>query len=344
MMSLATASPTVQPRRERDPFVDNAKAILIALVVIGHTVGQVLDSYPPASTLYTWIYLFHMPAFVFLCGLLTTSPDVDGPRVRSMVRALLVPYLIFQVAFTAYYEWFGQDMNWGVDRLLTPLYHLWFLPALFIWRMAAPFLTRLRLALPLSIGACLLAGTSTTLSGAFALNRAAAFLPFFVLGLLYGRRMVRALPSTPAARVAAVATLLLAVPVAALAHEKLGVRWLYWNASYRTLGVDLLEGVVLRLAIMTMALAMMTAVLVLVPRGRHGFTGVGQMSMYPYLLHPFATLAFAWSGYSPGRLWEVALVCAGAVALTAALAAPPVRRVLKLLVEPPVQRLFHSGQ
>ena len=342
MTSVATAPPEVRPSCARDPYVDNAKALLIALVVIGHTIGQVLDSYPPASTIYMWIYLFHMPAFVFLCGLLTTSPDIDGPRVRNMVRTLVVPYVIFQVAFTAYYEWFGQDMNWGVDRLLTPLYHLWFLPALFIWRMAAPFLTRVRLALPLAVGVCLVSGTSATLGGAFALNRAAAFLPFFALGLLYGRRLLRALPSTSAARAAAVATLVLALPVAAAVYDELGVRWLYWNASYQTLGVGLLDGVVLRSGIMVAAVAMLMAVLVLVPRGRHGFTGVGEGSMYPFLLHPFAVLAFTWSGYDPSRLWEVMAVCAAGAALVVVLAARPVRTVLKLAVEPPVHRLFCS--
>ncbi len=55
--------------KERIYQFDNAKAILIFLVVIGHmTSDYVSDSYMVRSVT-LWIYLFHMPAFIFLSGL-----------------------------------------------------------------------------------------------------------------------------------------------------------------------------------------------------------------------------------------------------------------------------------
>jgi hypothetical protein len=53
---------TRQPTRY--PVLDNARFVLISLVATGHLLEQLVDPGPFAATLYRWIYLFHMPAFV----------------------------------------------------------------------------------------------------------------------------------------------------------------------------------------------------------------------------------------------------------------------------------------
>ena len=48
---------------------DNVKALLILLVVIGHmTTDYVSDSHA-IRNMTLWIYSFHMPAFIFISGL-----------------------------------------------------------------------------------------------------------------------------------------------------------------------------------------------------------------------------------------------------------------------------------
>ena len=94
----ATMTARASQKAARDPHIDNVKGVLIVLVVLGHTVGQMTGSHPAAGTLYAWIYQFHMPAFALLCGLLTTSGPLDGPRSAGLVRTLLVPYVLFQLA------------------------------------------------------------------------------------------------------------------------------------------------------------------------------------------------------------------------------------------------------
>src|SRR4029077_11373781 len=54
--------------KERDSVIDNARFILIVLVVLGHFLTTMQGS-PALDVLYAWIYMFHMPAFVFLSGL-----------------------------------------------------------------------------------------------------------------------------------------------------------------------------------------------------------------------------------------------------------------------------------
>lgn len=334
MASTTTDSVTQRGGAVRDPHLDNVKAVLIGLVVVGHTVGQVIVSYPPAGALYAWIYQFHMPAFVFLCGLLTATGPMDSGRARSLLRAMLVPYLVFQVAFVAYHELFGRDVDWGVDRLLSPQYHLWFLVALLLWRVSAPLLAQIRHILVLAVGVSLVAGTSSALDHTLALNRVAGLLPFFVLGLLHGRRLIHRLPSGGMARVLAGFCLAGALPVAAAVHEHLGLGWLYWNGRYHALGVGALEGMAIRGALMVVALLMTLSLIVLVPRRRTFLTTIGERSMFPYLLHPFVTLAFAFSTLRATTAWEFAVVILLAVALAVALASWPVARVFGGVVAP----------
>jgi fucose 4-O-acetylase-like acetyltransferase len=199
------------------------------------------------------------------------------------------------------------------------------------------------MVLGLSVIVSLLAGTSTALGHPLALDRAAGLLPFFVLGFLCGRRGLSKLPSGTAVRTGALVGL---VGTAWVAYriQAVDVRWFYWNTTYRTLGASLVEGLTARVGLMVLALTTTVCMMVLLPRRRTLFTRCGEHSMFPYLLHPFATLSFAWSGYRPTTLWGFVLVCRGAVTLALARATPPVVRTLRHVVFPDVRWLFRRSR
>ena len=74
-------------------------------------------------------------------------------------------------------------------------------------------------------------------------------LPFFVLGVWLGRGRLAYRPS-PRVRLAAATVLIAAVPIAYLVGSRLPNLWLYWNSTYQRIGVDLTEGVLIRLGLM----------------------------------------------------------------------------------------------
>jgi fucose 4-O-acetylase-like acetyltransferase len=76
---------------ERTIWVDTAKAMGIALVVIGHVLAASGPSYHP---IVFSIFLFHMPLFFMLSGVLHRNRGV-AQNARRRARALLVPYLAF---------------------------------------------------------------------------------------------------------------------------------------------------------------------------------------------------------------------------------------------------------
>ena len=180
----------------RDPYIDNVKGLLIVLVVLGHMVGQTVGSSPGGRTIYTFIYLCHMPAFVMLSGMLSAT-ELTGRRAASLIRDLLAPYVVFQLLYMSFYTVMDKPMPWTVNEFLSPIYHLWFLPALFIWRMLAPLFAQLRGAIVIAIVVSLSAGAATVFGHALSLDRVAGMLPFFVLGVWLIANYVSAVVAQP---------------------------------------------------------------------------------------------------------------------------------------------------
>lgn len=63
--------------KERDYFFDNARAILILLVVFGHMLQPYTSGDKYLSALYLVIYSFHMPTFLFISGYF--AKNIDKP-------------------------------------------------------------------------------------------------------------------------------------------------------------------------------------------------------------------------------------------------------------------------
>lgn len=111
---------------------DIAKGIGILLVVMGHL------GIPPMLS--NAIYLFHMPLFFILSGLLFAPKTGMGEFVRKKAKHLLLPYALFTVLFVPLRVWEKVGLEGETDfsfswHCLSPGFFdvpLWFLPALFI--------------------------------------------------------------------------------------------------------------------------------------------------------------------------------------------------------------------
>ncbi|PKO70601.1 MAG: hypothetical protein CVU22_00380 [Betaproteobacteria bacterium HGW-Betaproteobacteria-16] len=81
---------------ERTQWIDSAKGLGILLIFFGHVYSTVTP-----STLYVYIYAFHVPLFFFISGL-TLRPGAGplGGVVQKKLRTLIIPYLWY--AFLGY--------------------------------------------------------------------------------------------------------------------------------------------------------------------------------------------------------------------------------------------------
>lgn len=121
---------------ERSIKISNLKGLLIFLVVFGHFLElSKFDSYE----LFTFIYAFHMPLFIFISGYL-------AKRVRfSKIVNLIILYLIFQTIFNFYNYFIGIDESISF-HYGTPQYHLWYIVGLGVWYTIALIISKLGLS------------------------------------------------------------------------------------------------------------------------------------------------------------------------------------------------------
>ena len=83
---------TAVSQTSRDPWLDNVKTVLITCVVIGHAWG-LLEGTDGTHWAYDFLYLWHIPAFVFISGYLiqdTISDPQPAPPERE--RAIWYQY------------------------------------------------------------------------------------------------------------------------------------------------------------------------------------------------------------------------------------------------------------
>jgi fucose 4-O-acetylase-like acetyltransferase len=103
----------------------------------------------------------------------------------------------------------------------------------------------------------------------------------------------------------------------------------------------------MRAMVLTVGILGALALLAPVPRTKlMWITYLGSGSMYIYLLHPLIVRQFGYHGYfdTLDSRAEVLLMLAGSALIGTLLATPPVRKILKPLVQPTYTWLFHTDE
>lgn len=321
----------------RDPWFDNAKMTLVTLVVVGHAWTMLAGHDATGgfnAHLYDFLYTWHMPAFVLVTGYLSRRFTWSRRSIWGLVRTLAVPYVLLEAALALFRIWVGGER---LQHLwVEPHWPLWFLPALFCWRLATPLLRRTSIAIPVAVIASLLGGLVST----YALDaaRILGFLPFYVIGLHLSASRLELL-RTREARIGAVGVLAGVWVLSGHLRDWAGSGgWLYYNDTYSDLGASATEGYTVRLLVLVAGLVAAAAFLALVPRTQGWFTRMGAVTLVVYLFHGFAVKGLDYIGY-PAWIGDlgvlgVLLTTAIAVAVALALASPPVSRVLGQLLDP----------
>ena len=164
---------------QRDFFYDNVKGLLIIAVVFCHLLGRCLtkdDVFTRALIIF--IYYFHMPLFIFVSGFF--SKKVDKCRDGAF-RDLFLVFVVAQI-FWIIFKFIAEDSTYYLRHFLDPGYAIWYIVALFFWRLLLKDLVKIPHIL---IIAFLISPLVMFLSDAemiLALNKTVGFLFFFLLG------------------------------------------------------------------------------------------------------------------------------------------------------------------
>lgn len=334
-----------QPVKQRDAFFDNAKYLAIVLVAMAHAWEPLRDDSRAATALYILVYTFHMPAFIIISGYFSRSFDMRADRLRRLVSGVVVPYVVFELAYSLFKRWGDNDPSHEIS-LLDPWFLTWFLIALFIWRMTTPLWKAVRWPLPIALAIAALASISPDIGDDLDLQRVLQFLPFFVLGLCMKPEHIR-MVRRRWVRVAAVPVFLFAGVFSYWAARHMTSDWLFHRQAAQELGAPWWTGIVMTLATFGCSLVLTACFFAWVPRRRMWFTTLGAGTLYGYLLHGFLVKAAGFYGWYDDfpllrqPVGEVLVTVVAAVAVTV-LCTAPVRRVFRCVMEPDLKWAFRQ--
>lgn len=273
----------------RDAYFDNAKLILIFFVVFGHMIQPFTSDSSAMHTLYTWIYTFHMPAFIFIAGFFAKGSG-NVAYIAKLMKRLLVPYIIFQIIYTAYYFMIGKS-NWLTDSIFYPHWSLWFLFSLFCWHILLIAYKNIKpqYGIPLALIIGIVIGYFDQVGHMFSLSRTFVFFPYFLIGYWTTRSQIKML-QRPFVRSAAVVIMATSALIIYILPD-INTGWLLASKSYSTLGVEMM-GSLARLSVYVTSTIMAASFLAWMPTKRFSFTSLGERTLYVYLLHGFVVQFF----------------------------------------------------
>ena len=87
---------------------DNLKFILIFLVVFGHFMSPFTSNSIDLERMYFFIYIFHMPAFIFVSGLFSKG-SVDNKNYKKVFECIVL-YLFVKCIFYMSVNIFGGGL------------------------------------------------------------------------------------------------------------------------------------------------------------------------------------------------------------------------------------------
>ncbi|MFE0671786.1 acyltransferase family protein [Streptomyces sp. NPDC058867] len=319
----------------RDPWWDNARFVSATLIVVLHTVGSIMDRHDALHAFHVAAWPFRVPAFVVLAGVFSSAGPLGPRRLRTLLSSIVLPALIFSLLFSLETKALGGPLDLHVTQLP---WTLWFLMSLFCWRLLLPLVVQLRHPLLVTTAVALGVGYVEEFGLQFSASRTLVYLPLFYFGWRLGQGMLRDWFASRWSLPAAVAGVLGSITAAAVWHRDVQGPWLSMRHAYRADTPLGMEGAwLVRLAVLAAAAGLVLCLLRLVPRRRLPLvSALGAGGFTVYLLHPLVILPLREKGLiaRADTPVELAALVAFGVLLTAVLASPWVRRLVRPLTRP----------
>ena len=265
--------------KQRIDYYDNIKGLLIILVVFAHCLYG-YQGYMSVNAVTDTIYVFHMPAFVFITGFLSKS---EHSRSAAAQFRILSAYVIFNTLMMIYDISAGSTM----PSLLTPYYSCWYLLAVAAWRAVSGWAAKLKGVMVWSIALALAAGFFGDVTNTLAVGRIISFYPFFLAGFLLPADRIPVKAAGTTLRVKGALLTAVSVALAALFVVRSGAS----DSVMQMFGYTSAVGLRYRAIIFAISALFILGVCLCMPQRKIPFvTKMGRNSLSVYLLHRILTL------------------------------------------------------
>ncbi len=258
----------------RSAYFDNARAVLIWLVVLGHCLEQVrVDT--AVDGLYTLIYSFHMPVFAFLSGACSKPDAARRHGVQAFFWMAVATLVCELIEFLIH----GHISRYTASGY--PYWALWWLWSLGIWRVTLPLLGRTVWSIPMTLVLALAVGAFFPDGYFLGIARTTTFWPFFLAGFFYRDTWLRLRGHAKPG----LSSIVLLVTAILLHVAAIPVEILYGSYTAPALFLD--AGTMAGFRLQNYILASMAgmAVLAVVPHSASWITRFGQRTLWVFLGH-----------------------------------------------------------
>ena len=261
--------------KKRNYLFDNLKVLLIFLVVTGHLLENYIDNNMALRSIYFFIFMFHMPLFIYVSGYF--SKNVKKCR-KNAVKDLLIPFIFFNII------WYVSIGNFKF-----PIYYagwtLWYLLSLFIWRFFLVDIIKVKWILGLTIILGLIVGFDDKYVYLLSFTRTFSFLPFFLFGYYSNDSTINKIKSFPK-----IVSILGLISISVFAfivtnYNIINFRFLYMSESYKSFGLGIGQGMLLRSLFYIFAILVSIFIINLVSSKKYNLSKVGANTLIIYLGH-----------------------------------------------------------
>ncbi len=270
---------------DRYYYFDNLKFLLTCLVVIGHFIDPMTSSSQLLRSSFFFIYLFHMPLFIFVSGYFSKSIINEKGFRTEKVFSYIIIYFILRVLEFIILRWvFGKvDTEF---RFFNVNGVPWYMFAMAIWLCTIPVIHKFKaifvLGCTIIIG--IIVGYDSTVKDFLCLSRLLVFAPFFYAGYYININQIQNLLN----KKIKVISLLAIVIIFAIIY--LNEEFIY---NYRGLltgrnsyvKMELENGAICRIIYYVMASVTSIIFMMLVPRTKVIFSKLGERTLQVYCLH-----------------------------------------------------------
>lgn len=322
----------------RDYFIDNLKAVLIILVIIGHF-SMKYSWVPVIERMGKFIYTFHMPCFVFVSGYLAKRVHKDGKLKADRVLSFVWLYLLFEILLSVLRWSFGRGFTLTLFRVSQAP---WYLLSMVVWYLLVPFIERIKPFWMIlgSIAVGVLAGYINMIGWDFSMSRTLVYLPYFVIGFYLSEEKLKRFLARRELKILSAVILLAAVILYLFRIQSirpfLGI--IYGGVGYSEVASLSSEdmGALFRLIWYAAAMVLSASVMQMIPKKRTWLSTLGARTLQIYILHVAVRNvlvycgAIEWCKNLPGEV-NFLLVWGGSILLALMLGNPLFKKIFDVL-------------
>ena len=272
--------------KERNLLFDNLKGLLIFLVVLGHSLELLKNNYRIADIIYTFIYIFHMPSFIFISGYF--SKDLKKSQDTAFEK-FLIPFLIITLPWNIALVLLGITDFYS---FFTPAWAMWYLYTMFIWKLILPYILKIKNIFKISIFLGILAGLFIEFNNFMSISRTITFLPYFLAGYFFDENLIYKIRNKNHIPFLLLLIFTLLLSIFFSISNFIPAEFLWLDRPFVNLKYPIRLGLIIRISLYFLGFLMIFTLINLITCKKCFLSKVGKNTLSIYLLHIFLVGSF----------------------------------------------------